>query len=77
MYKKNKDRIYPQIGQIYIKPENPFGRAHFYSGEKKIRNNYFSTYLFNLLVLGFFVLLTIIAIFAEFPGRFMKKRNDY
>lgn len=41
MYKKNKDRIYPQIGQIYIKPENPFGRAHFYSGEKKIGNNYF------------------------------------
>ncbi|MCD7976962.1 MAG: ATP-binding cassette domain-containing protein [Tannerellaceae bacterium] len=77
MYRKGKKRIYPQIGQIYVKPEHSFGRAHFYSGEKKMGNTYLSTYLFNLLVLGFFVLLTIIAIFAEFPGRFMKKRNDY
>ena len=31
-----------------------------------------STYNFNLLIIGFFALLAIIAIFAEFPGRFLK-----
>lgn len=73
LVKITEDRIYPSVGQIFIEPDNPWGRAAFYSHEKNIAGNYFSTYIFNLLVIGFFALLTIIAIFAEFPGRFLKK----
>ena len=72
-YKEHGNRIYPAVGQIYIVPDNPFGRAPFYSYEKKLGSMLISTYNFNLLIIGFFALLAIIAIFAEFPGRFMKE----
>ncbi|GKG76532.1 ATP-binding cassette domain-containing protein [Parabacteroides sp. AM58-2XD] len=68
-YKEHRNRIYPAVGQIYIVPDNPFGRAPFYSYEKKLGSMLISTYNFNLLIIGFFALLAIIAIFAEFPGR--------
>lgn len=35
-YKKSQNRLYPKIGQVYIKPDNKAGRAHFYSYEKNI-----------------------------------------
>ena len=72
-YKEHGHRIYPAVGQIYIVPDNPFGRAPFYSYEKKLGTMLISTYNFNLLIIGFFALLAIIAIFAEFPGRFLRE----
>ena len=72
-YKEHGNRIYPAVGQIYIVPDNPFGRAPFYSYEKKLGSMLISTYNFNLLIIGFFALLAIIAIFAEFPGRFLRE----
>lgn len=72
-YKEYGHRIYPAIGQIYVMPDNPYGRAPFYAYEKNLGGMLISTYNFNLLIIGFFALLAIIAIFAEFPGRFMKE----
>lgn len=72
-YKEYGHRIYPAIGQIYIVPDNPYGRAPFYAYEKNLGGMLISTYNFNLLIIGFFALLAIIAIFAEFPGRFLKE----
>ena len=72
-YKEYGHRIYPAIGQIYVMPDNPYGRAPFYAYEKNLGGILISTYNFNLLIIGFFALLAIIAIFAEFPGRFMKE----
>lgn len=77
LFKESHNRIYPKIGQIYIEPDNHWGRAQFYAHEKNIAGYYFSTYTFNLLVLGFFVLLAIIAIFAEFPARFFRNNDGY
>ena len=76
LYKEANHRIYPAIGQVYVEPDNRFGRAAFYSHEKNWAGYHISTYKFNLLVIGFFALLSIIAIFAEFPGRFLK-RNEF
>ncbi|MDH6359100.1 ATP-binding cassette domain-containing protein [Parabacteroides sp. PF5-9] len=76
-FKKSNNRLYPQVGLIYSEPDNIWGRAHFYSHIKKLGKNLISTYKFNLLVLGFFVLLAIIAIFAEFPGRFIRNSKEY
>ena len=75
-FKINNNRIYPQVGFIYFEPDNPWGRAHFYSHEKNIGGNFISTYKFNLLVLGFFVVLTIIVIFAEFPSKYIGYRKE-
>ncbi len=76
-YKESNYRIYPQVGLIYVEPDNRWGRAHFYSHAKNIAGNYISTYKFNLLVLGFFVVLVIIAIFAEFPERYFRDPKEY
>jgi len=75
-FKSSNHRIYPQIGVIYFEPDNPWGRAHFYSHVKNIAGNYISTYKFNLLVLGFFAVLVIITIFAEFPGRYLRDPKE-
>ncbi|MDR1556574.1 MAG: ATP-binding cassette domain-containing protein [Tannerellaceae bacterium] len=75
-FKESGHRIYPQIGQIYMEPENPWGRTAFYSHEKRIGMYYFSTYFFNLIILSFFAVLVIITIFAEIPGRYLRNRNE-
>lgn len=69
------NHIYPKIGQIYFEPENHWGLAPFYSHEKKLGDRVFPTYLFNLMVLGCFSLLIILAILADFPGRFLRKKD--
>lgn len=76
-YKESNHRIYPQIGFIYFEPDNYWGRAHFYAQQKNIAGNLISTYNFNLLILGFFVVLVIIAIFAEFPGKYIRDPKEY
>ena len=76
-YKEAHNRIYPKIGQIYLEPDNNWGRAPFYSHEKKFAGYTFFYFLhFNLLMLGIFALLVIISIFAEFPGKYLNKGSD-
>lgn len=70
-----KDRIYPKIGQIYLRPDQNNGRAPFYSSEKKLAGMVFSTFSFNLFVLGIFAILVIIFIFAEIPGKYINKNQ--
>ncbi|WP_195371115.1 MULTISPECIES: ATP-binding cassette domain-containing protein [Parabacteroides] len=72
-YKEYGHRIYPAIGQIYVVPDNLYGRAPFYAYEKNLGGISISTYNFNLLIIGFFAFIAIIAIFAEFPGRFLRE----
>ena len=59
-----------------MNPDNNWGRAPFYSHEKKVAGYQFSTFSFNLLMLGLFGLLVIISIFAEFPGRYINRNNE-
>lgn len=73
LYKESNHRIYPLVGTVYLQPDNHFGRAAFYSHVKNFAGLIISTYKFNIMVIGFFAFLTIIAIFAEFPGRYMKR----
>jgi ABC-type multidrug transport system ATPase subunit len=77
LFKHGNNRIYPMIGQIYGEPDNPWGRAPFYSHEKKVGAYYFSTYWFNLFILTFFVIIVITTIFAEFPRKYFRSRNEY
>jgi hypothetical protein len=76
-FKQSGHRLYPRIGHIYLRPDNTWGRAQFYSYEKRTGEQLFSTYLFNLIILSFFAVLAIITIFAEFPGRYLRDRNEY
>ncbi len=75
--RETTERLYPRIGQIYFEPDNAWGRAPFYSCEKKVAAYTLPTYFFNIIMLIFFVVLAIIAIFAAFPGRFLRTDKDY
>ena len=68
-------RIYPRIGQIFFTPDSNWGRAPFYSQTKKWAGYKVSSFSFNLFVLGFFAILVIISIFAQFPGKYINKGN--
>lgn len=72
-FKETNHRIYPTVGTVYVEPDSRSGRAAFYSHAKNLGGMNISTYKFNLLVIGFFALLAIIAIFAEFPARLLKR----
>ncbi|MDL2221915.1 ATP-binding cassette domain-containing protein [Parabacteroides sp. OttesenSCG-928-N08] len=72
-YKISNHRIYPKVGAVYVTPDNRCGRSHFYSHVKKVGDNEYSTFYFNIIVLACFVVLALIAIFAEFPGRFFRE----
>ncbi|MDR1980642.1 MAG: ATP-binding cassette domain-containing protein [Tannerellaceae bacterium] len=76
-FKKAGNRIYPQVGQIYLPPDHRWGRAPFYSHEKQMGAYFFSTYLFNLIILYSFAVLVIMAIFAEIPGKYLRSRNEF
>ncbi|GHV47543.1 hypothetical protein FACS1894181_01210 [Bacteroidia bacterium] len=75
-FKQAGHRIYPQIGQIYFDPESKSGRAPFFSHAKRVGESHYSTYGFNLFVLTFFAVLAIIAIFAEIPGKYLRRPNN-
>ncbi|MDR0995642.1 MAG: ATP-binding cassette domain-containing protein [Tannerella sp.] len=69
--------LYPAVGKVYFEPENAWGRAPFYSGEKQWGGLRLSTFFFNSLVLLFFAVIAIIFIFAEIPKRFLGEDNKY
>ena len=73
--KQAHHRIYPKIGPIYFAPDSDWGRAPFYSQRKKWAGYEISTFSFNLFVLGFFAVLVIISIFAQFPSKYINKGN--
>ncbi|MDR1344732.1 MAG: ATP-binding cassette domain-containing protein [Tannerellaceae bacterium] len=75
--KKAGHRLYPLIAQVYLPPDNPAARAPFYSSEKHIFKYYSSTYLWNLIILYFFALVAITAIFTNLPGRYPGNKNEY
>lgn len=67
------NRLIRKDEPIYKIPENNFGRAHFFSAEKRVANIFLETYWFNLLILllmalVFYVLLVsnILRFIVEF-----------
>ncbi len=77
LLRETKTRLFPRVGQVYFEPDNSWGRAPFYSYEKNVGGYTLPTYFFNIIILIFFAVLAIIAIFAAFPGRFLRTDKDY
>jgi hypothetical protein len=70
------DAIVYRIGSIYLEPRNKMGRAPFYSSEKILGSWHIKTLWFNIAVL---LLMSIIAaglLFADCPGRFIRKSEQ-
>jgi ABC-type multidrug transport system ATPase subunit len=77
LFRQSGNRIYPSIAPVYFEPENSHGRTPFYSHAKRLGNRTYETFGFNIFVLSIFAVLTIITIFAEIPGRYLRQRNNH
>lgn len=64
-FKILNNKIIQLSDPIYVKPYNKYGRALFYSSEKRIGNFYLDTVLYNFLVIFFMILVGIFLINSE------------
>ncbi len=69
------EKIVPNVGAAYLRPENHCGRAAFYSHVKMIGNTPVPTFVFNLGIMLLMMLGTGILLFLEIPSRFFKKNE--
>lgn len=68
--------ILPKAGYIFIDPSTHDGRAPFYSSVKILGNRHIPTLWYNMGVLLLMCILTALALFFNFPGRYLiKERN--
>lgn len=80
---RNTDHLYvvvgrhivPRGGYIYITPRSTNGRAPFYSGVKVLGNKEIPTFWFNLCVLLLMCVIVGTCLFADVPGKFVRKER--
>ena len=65
----------PRTGAIYLTPQSKIGRAPFYSSRKLLGNCCVKTLWFNLTVLLIMSIIAASLLFADCPGRWMRKDN--
>jgi len=68
--------IVPRTGLIYLTPRNNMGRAPFYSSEKIVGQHHIKTLWFNLSVMALMCLVVGILLFADCPGRYIRKGEN-
>lgn len=72
-YLETETRIIPKHEPIFMLPDHPWGRAHFYAPKKLFNGQYVKTLWFNLAVLWSFTLLMFIALQVDV----LRKLIDY
>ena len=65
----------PRTGAIYLTPQSKIGRAPFYSSHKLLGNCCVKTLWFNLAILLIMSIIAASLLFADCPGRWMRKDN--
>ena len=68
-----KNRLYQKIHPIYMDPEHPFLRAHFYAPRKQLFGNYFSTFAVNIVVIWLMTGILYVMLYY----RLLKRLLDY
>lgn len=68
--------IVPKVGRIFLTPSSTNGRAPFYSSTKVLGSLEIATLWYNISILILMCILTSLALFFDFPGRFMRKERE-
>jgi hypothetical protein len=68
-----KSHFVPRAGLVYLTPRSRLGRAPFYSSEKIVGPWHVKTLWFNMSVLLLMCLVTGALLFADCPGRWVRK----
>ena len=70
------DYIVPRTGLIFLTPQSHIGRAPFYSSEKILGDWHVKTLWFNMSVMLLMCIILGIFLFADCPGRFIRKSES-
>jgi hypothetical protein len=68
-YVEFRGRIVQKTDPIFLDPEHPFLKAHFYAPRKQVFGNYFDTYWVNLAVLWVITALLYLALYFRLLKR--------
>lgn len=68
--------IVPQAGFVFVEPRSHNGGAPFYSGVKILGETRIKTLWFNLGVMAIMAILVALALFFDFPGRYIRKEQN-
>jgi ABC-type multidrug transport system permease subunit len=66
------DAIVPRVGQVYLTPHNRYGRAPFYSCEKRLGDWHIKTLWFNMGVLLLMCIFLTVILLLDLPERLRK-----
>lgn len=66
-----KGRLYQKIDPVYLDPEHPFIKAHFYAPQKMLFGTYYNTFFINTLVIWCFTVLMYIILYYRLLKRFL------
>jgi len=66
-----KGRLFQKTDPIYLDPEHPFIKAHFYAPRKMIFGKYYSTFLVNTLVIWAFSIALYLLLYFRVLKRFL------
>jgi len=66
-----KGKLYQKTDPIYLDPDNPFIKAHFYAPRKMFLGNYYSTFWINTIVIWLFAIFMYIVLHERLLKRFL------
>lgn len=66
-----KGRLFQKIDPIYLDPQHPFIKSHFYAPRKMVFNNYYSTFLINTIVIWSFSIALYLMLYFRVLKRFL------
>ena len=69
------NHIVPRSGFVYLTPQSQIGRAPFYSSEKIVGTHHVKTLWFNMAVMLLMCVIIACLLFADCPGRFLRKEG--
>jgi hypothetical protein len=70
------DAIVPRSGIVFLTPQSKVGRAPFYSSEKILGSWHIKTLWFNMAVMLLMCLVVAGFLFADYPGKLLRKSDQ-
>jgi len=68
--------IVPRTGLIFLTPQSRIGRAPFYSSEKIVGSWHVKTLWFNIGVMLLMCIIVACLLYADRPGRYLRRENE-
>ena len=73
----SKNRLILKKDPIYFDARSKFGRTHFFSPNKKILENYYNTFLFNILIICLFSFLVYLILLSEIVPKTIERISRF